>query len=784
MPDLASTSHASQTTLGRCHKPEGWYHGYIGYLLLLVVTVLVYLPAMRCGYIWDDDYYVTANDTLRDVDGLVRIWTQPGAVPQYYPLVHSVFWVQYQLFELNPVSYHAVNLLCHVLVSLLWWRVLKRLNVPGSYLAALIFAVHPIQVESVVWVTELKNVLSGVFYLLTAMCYLRFAGVAEDGITDNIRPTRWGWYGLAVLCFVAALLSKTVVCTLPAAMVLVMWWKRRRFPWHDLAMLIPLFVLGAVMGLHTAMMEKNHVGAEGADWAFGFADRLLIAGRVLWFYACKIIWPAKLVFFYDYWQIDPRQFWQWLMPIGVLLVIYALLRNRRVWTGKPLVAVLFFAGTLFPALGFINVFPMRFSFVADHFQYLAGMGIIALVSGVYWHGLRDIPKVRMVIAMLIVTILGVRATNYIPVYSNQQTLWQHVIANNAAPWMALNNLGVIHRDQGELNQAEICFKQAIVHRPTEYSSYNNLGLVYRDKEQYDRAFAVLEHGLPFDTRGVTLYASMARVREMQGRPLDAIALLDIATQKKPGRADLWLNMGILQIQQQLWDDARKSLQQAVNRDPSNTKAWRALARTSTSPDAYRQMIDIYKKALAFHPDDASLHGELAVIAAMAGDDELAIEHWGIALKLEPGNRQYTLNLGKMYYKRRQWKQAIEFLTKLTGGGLYDPKSRLFPMLAVCLLNDPDATPTNWQLARRYMLEFKVRNQQNKSELSMEDRQLLATACEAAGDYAGAMSELRELIDLLTSSPKPDQSLLDALKTQFLRCQKAFESQQDAIGTSR
>lgn len=767
MTDLSQPTllPGTDTIAGLAERKKQWLAG----LLLVMVTVAVYLPVVRCGYIWDDDYYVTNNATLRDVHGLVRIWTEPGAVPQYYPLVHTVFWVQYQLFGLAPLSYHLVNLAGHVLVCLLWWRLLRRLSIPGSYLAAMLFAVHPIEVESVVWVTELKNILSGVFYLLTAMVYLRFVQVDEQDMFNSSKPLRWRWYGIALLCFVCALLSKTVVCTLPAALVLVMWWKRRRFPWHDLALLVPLFVLGIAMGLHTASMEKNHVGAIGDDWAFTFWDRLLIAGRVLWFYAGQLIWPAKMVFFYDTWQVDPGQWWQWLFPVGFVLVVYALLRNRHVISGKPLVAVLFFAGTLFPALGFVNVFPMRFSFVADHFQYLAGMGILALFSGVFWHLLRGVPHLRTLLAIVIVLVLGIRTFCYIPVYTNQQTLWQHVIAHNRAPWMALNNLGIFYRENGQNDLAQSCFKQAIIHRPQEPNAYNNLALLYRDTQHYEQAGLLLEHALPIVQREVSLIATLARVRELQGQPDQAIRLLKCALNKQPGNADWWLNLGILQMHQQQWADAQDALQQSLKLAPQTSKAWHAWGQTLAALQQPQQVLACYQQAVAQLPEDASLHNQLALAAVKVDQPQLAIQSWLQATRLAPDEPDYALNLGAIHLKNKQWHEARKWLEKAKT--LSPNRPAALRNLALCLLNDPQTQLPDWREAQALMLHL----QSVASPLDFADQHLLATACEAAGDYAQAVEVLRSLIASIKQSPSLNQALLTQLSASLQRCQKAITS---------
>ena len=334
----------------------------------MIVVFLAYQPAWQGGLIWDDDAHVTKPE-LRSWHGLYRIWFDLGATQQYYPLLHSVFWIEHKLWGDAPLGYHLVNILLHAMAALMVAAVLRRLEVPGAYLAAAIFALHPVQVESVAWITELKNTLSAVFYLSAAMLYLRFD-------QERKKP----FYAGALVLFVLGLLSKTVTATLPAALLVIFWWKRGKLSWRrDVLPLVPFFVLGAAAGLFTAWVERKLIGAEGAAFDLTFIDRFLIAGRVIWFYLGKLFWPANLIFIYPRWNIDQAVWWQYLFPAAALLLAAALWVLRRRWRG-PLAGLLFFVGTLFPVLGFFNVFPFIYSFVADHFQYLASLGVIALVS--------------------------------------------------------------------------------------------------------------------------------------------------------------------------------------------------------------------------------------------------------------------------------------------------------------------------------------------------------------------------------------------------------------------
>jgi Flp pilus assembly protein TadD len=351
---------------------------------LFALTTIAYAPVLSNGFIWDDDAYVTRNPTLESAAGLWRIWLEPGATPQYYPLVFTSFWLERWRWGLDPAAYHAVNVVLHALNAVLLWLALRRLQVPAAWFIACLFALHPVQVESVAWITERKNVLSTTFYLAAALAYWRFALPTEDG---DGAGGGWGWYVAALGLFACALLSKTVACSLPAALLLVAWWKRGRVTRRDLWPLAPMFALGAAAGVFTAWLEKHHVGASGPEWALAPVERCLVAGRALWFYAAKLAWPASLTFIYPRWQIDRYAWWQYLYPATAVLVVVVLyLLRHRIGRG-PVTALCFFGGTLFPALGFINVYPMRYTFVADHFQYLACVGLLALAGATAYRGL-------------------------------------------------------------------------------------------------------------------------------------------------------------------------------------------------------------------------------------------------------------------------------------------------------------------------------------------------------------------------------------------------------------
>jgi len=337
-------------------------------LLLVAATFLAYWPAWNGQPVWDDDLNLTKPELWTTAD-FAPLWTKPGATPQYYPLSYSVFWMEHHLWGRSTLGFHLFNILLHVFSALLIVRILQRLRIPGAWLAAGIFALHPIQVESVAWMTELKNTLSGVFFLGAGLAYLRF---------DYKQEKRY--YAVAFILFILGLLAKSAIVILPAALLMVFWWMRGRIGWkRDVTPLLPFFTIGIISGVFTAWFERRFVGAAGNDFNFTFIERCLIAGKAAWFYLYKLFWPVNLNFIYPRWHIDASAMCQYLFPAALLLAaaLFWGLRNR---SRAPLATLLYFCITLFPALGFFNVNFFRFSFVADHFQYLACLGPIAAAA--------------------------------------------------------------------------------------------------------------------------------------------------------------------------------------------------------------------------------------------------------------------------------------------------------------------------------------------------------------------------------------------------------------------
>jgi tetratricopeptide (TPR) repeat protein len=619
----------------------------MGGALIVVLTVVAYLPAMRGGFIWDDDQYVTNNATLRDPDGLRRIWLELGAVPQYYPLVHSTYWVEHHLWGLRPLGYHVSNVLLHAMAALLLGCAIHRLHVRGAWLAAAIFALHPVQVESVAWITERKNVLSAVFYFAAALCYLRFSGLDDAAVREGRR--RW-WYLGALALFVAALLSKTVTCSLPAALLLVVWWKKGRLRRADVLPVLPFFAVGAGLGLLTAWMEKHNVGAQGAEWALGPVDRCLVAGRALWFYAGKLAWPADLTFIYPRWEIDPRTWWQWLFPLAAIGVVAALwLARGRIGRG-PLVATLLFAGTLAPALGFFDVYPMRYSFVADHFQYLGCVGLVVLGASL----LGRLPRPAWGAVALVLAVLTWRQAR---VYRDVETLWRDTLAKNPGCWMAHNNLGAVLADTGKLDEAMEHYRRSLALNPDNAEAHNNWGLALVKQGSVDEAIAHHRRALELSPDDITVRIDLGVALEAKGLMDEAVDAYRGALAINPGSAEAHYNLGNVLMAQGHAEEGIASYREALRVRPGYAEAHVNLGNALAARGQLDEAIDHYRASLRIKPSSAKARNNLGSALMRVGRFDEAIQECGEAIRLMPDYAGAYANLGDALAARGRADEA-------------------------------------------------------------------------------------------------------------------------------
>jgi len=656
-------------------------------VLLVVLTCAVYWPVVKCGFILDDDQYVHENRALRSLPGLARIWLEPGATPQYYPLTFTTFWIEYHCWGANPLGYHVTNVLLHCACTLLLWRVLRLLEIPGAWVAAAIFAIHPIQVQSVAWITERKNVLAGAFYFASALAYLRWAGTVRGGAVDEsprslgpkktisseAAPISNRLYWLSLALFICSLLSKTVTGTLPAALLLVQWWKTGRVEWRAVRALLPFFVASLVLNAFIAWREE-FVLCANRDWGVSFAEKWPIAGRALWFYAGKLLWPSQLVFVYPMWKVDASAWQEWWYLMAAVLLVVCLWIGRRAFGRGPLTAVLFFGGTLFPALGFFTVGWLQYSFVADYFLHLASIGLIVLLTALgtvhlYRRGRRGALAGR-VLAILVLAALGLRTAQRIGTYADLEAMWRDTVAQNPESWQANFSLGDAVQRKGRLDEAMSYFRKAEAIKPDEVAILCNIAIAVQAQGDNDAAEKYCRAVLDIEPDNGPANNNLGLMLAARGECDEAVEHLQRAATAAPNAAKARFNLGLALQTCGRFDEALTRFREALEREPNWPTARAAIAWIlATHPDPVvrrpQEAVALAEQARRLSRDqDAAIMDTAAAAYAAAGrfEDALAMARKAEAAATKAGatelarqiharadlyavGKQYTLPVG-------------------------------------------------------------------------------------------------------------------------------------------
>jgi tetratricopeptide (TPR) repeat protein len=508
-------------------------------LLVVASVVAAYLPALQAGFVWNDDTYVTQNPTLDGADGLRRIWTEPGSNEQFYPLVFTSFWVEKRLWGLDPLGYHLGNVLLHAGAALLLWAFLARLGLPGAWLAAAVFALHPVAVESVAWVTERKNTLSLVLSLVSAHAWLSWrtavaapgappAKARRRGAPRRATPRPGILWAVAFLAFVLALASKTTASVVPAVLLVLAWWKEGRVRWSDVRPLLPFFAAGVAFALFTSHLERTMVGAVGAEWSLPLVGRAALAGRVVAFYAGKLALPVDLSFVYPRWTVDPGSLPAWIPAAGAVAALAAAFGLRRRLGRGPLAALLLFGGVLFPAMGFFNVYAMQFSYVADHFAYQAlAVAAASVVCGAASY-LPDAPAVRRgagAAGLAAVAVLAVLTFRHAKSFESEGTLWTDTLAKNPDCFLCHANYGILLRREGKVAEAESHLLASLRIRPDVVPTLLNLAWIEEGRGDLKSAASRLEAARKSDPEDPLVRLNLGVVLVKAGRREEAIAEL-------------------------------------------------------------------------------------------------------------------------------------------------------------------------------------------------------------------------------------------------------------------
>ncbi len=527
--------------------PVDWRNFISGSFFLLLAIFLAYLPVLHGAAVWDDDYMLTANPVMLRPGGLWQIFFDVHAVPVFYPITTATLWLECRLFGLHDLTgYHIVNTLIHAANTILLWRLLRQLRVPGAFVAAAMFGLHPVQVESVAWITEHKNTLSALFYLTSMWGFLRYRLV----FGSPNPAARRVWYTVAIVAFVLSLGAKTTACTLPAAALLIIWWKRGRIQAADIWPAIPLFAIAAAAGAFTQWIELHTTGTWNPAWSLSPLQQILVAGRAICFYAGKLIWPAGLSFAYQRWNVQPMAAWQYLFPSTVAAIIACLWIFRAKLSRGPLTAVLFFCGTLVPALGFFHVLYQRYSFVADHFQYLACAGIFALASASFVKLTSTLLRRRgngllICLSACLLILLGMTTAHSAARFVNDESEWVAALSVDADSPLANLNLASHLIDRGEFTEAEAHLQRAIQSNPTAGLNWAGLGRIAESRKQYELALQYYGRAVELDPNEPRSRFQFGNLLAIHGQFAAAVQQYQEAMRYRPDWAELHDNLGVL-----------------------------------------------------------------------------------------------------------------------------------------------------------------------------------------------------------------------------------------------
>lgn len=612
--------------------------GFAPFLLIVCATFVAYLPAFHGGFLWDDDAHVTRPD-LRTWAGLWRIWSAPGATQQYYPLLHSAFWLEYRIWGDSVFAYHALNVALHAIAACLLVVIVRRLAIPGAWFAGLLFALHPICAEAVAWISEEKSTLSAVFYFAAALAYLRFDASGRRGA-----------YAAAAALFVAALLTKTVTAVLPAVLLALLWWRRGRLSWSkDVRPLLPFFATGACAGLFTAWVELRYIGASGAGFTLTPLERCLLAGRAFWFYAGKILWPSHLAFFYPRWKIDAAQWTAYLWPVAAALVA-AVFWRLAPRTRTPFATLSIFAATLFPALGFLNVYPFRYSFVADHFAYLAVPALLVPAAALLTAAAaKHLPHAAdWLPAAVCAIVLGLLTWQQAGAYRDNETLYRATLAINPDAWLAHNNLANLLLDRGNRPEALEHLQAAGRIAPEAAEVHLSMGnFLLGAPDRLDDAISEYRTAEQLAPQSERVHANLGNALLRAGRTSEAVAELRAALSIDPHNAVAHNDLGNALLRGGQLSGAIAEYRLAIAADDGFAEPHNNLGRALAQlPNGLPAAIAEFETAIRIRPDYASAHSNLGnALSLMPGRMPDAIAEYRAALRLQPGAAAIHNNLG-------------------------------------------------------------------------------------------------------------------------------------------
>jgi tetratricopeptide (TPR) repeat protein len=625
-------------------------------LVIVAATLWIYWPALHGDWLWDDDLAITGNSITQSPTGLSIIWFEPGRQLDYYPVKSSVQWLQWRLWGMDTLGYHLTNIFLHTLSAFLVWRLLGKFHLRLAWLGGLIFAIHPVQVESVAWIAELKNTLSLPPILLAMCAWIDFD---ERGRRKD--------YWLALGLFVVAMLCKLSVVLFPLVILLHAWWRRGRIGWIDLKTSAPFFVVSLLLGLvaivsGTYDVRLNQVDADVMPVS-GFLARMVVAGLSLSFYFSKSFLPVGLLPIYPKWTVDPSspiQFLPWLILGGLISWLWTI---RHGWGRHALLGLGFFLLNLAPCPGLIPTPNMSFAWVMDHFLYLPIIGLIGLVMAGMGHmEIRLSAPFRACgigVVTVVLALMAFASHGYATLYLNSETLWTYELRHNPRAWLAHNNLGLVLSHTGRTTEAIEQFEQALQLNSDYAGAHNNLGDALLQTEHLPEAMEQFEQALQIEPDNAVAHSNLGSTLLRTGRVPEAVAQLEQAVQLKPDYAPAHNNLGSALQQTGRLPDAIAQYEQAVQLKPDYVEARYNLGTLLLQTGRVPEAIDQYEQTLRIKPGYAEAHGNLGYALQLTGRLPEAIDQYELALTINPDYAEAHDNLGLALSQTGRTSEAIE-----------------------------------------------------------------------------------------------------------------------------
>jgi len=560
--------------------------------------------------------------------------------------------------------------LLHGAAAILLWQLLKRLRVPGAWLAGAIFALHPVCVMSVAWITELKNVLSTTLALGATLAYLRATGLDEFGETPqpgqgSDRPINLNlpFYALSIGLFLLAMLAKTAVSFLPITLLIITWWRRRKLTWPALWPVLPMLGIVALLGYITVGVETSSGGAVGEHFHLSFPARVLVSGRSFWFYLEHALVPRLSPFLYGRWDVNPAAWWQWLFPAATIALLAAAWQFRQK-IGRGTVAALlhFFLTTSFLILLVVPYFT-TFSFVSDHWQYYGMPALAALVAAGIVRAVQVFAKgdlnVQAAVGGVLLAGLGVLTWFQCGMYRNGETLWSTTIKRSPDCAQAHTRYGDILFQRHDVDNAVREFQTAITLDANDPETHYNLGNAFAQQGHLDLARNEFAKVLELEPASRLGHNGMGKLLSAEAKYDEAVKEFEKATNGQPPFIEAHLNLGNAFMATDHLEDAKREYSRVIELDPNNFAGHLNLGTLLARDRQLDAAIQQFSQAEAINPHDAMVATDLGTALLQKGLLPGAAQEFQKAAQISPSNYSVHVSLGIILYQMRQVDEAID-----------------------------------------------------------------------------------------------------------------------------